>query len=263
MIGICTNLNAARTTLLIEETKAPGLEREIIEERKTIIEEPAEVPRSVRDWDVMSGTARKSEHGDRLSVHGSTAKSKHSRSRSAVGTERSKHSTHKSGHGSSSRKSEHISEHHSSHHSSHHGGHSSSSSSSSTETIKIKEKERSRSPVVIERVRSKSRRRSSVGRKTEVIDQEVGESNNLHTGPLALVIPHHRSGSRDERKIKDEIRELESEKRRLKRERRERKYHDGSDDEVIIERVRSGSHGRRDSTVKIEKDRRGNMAFVR
>lgn len=82
----------------------------------------------------------------------------------------------------------------------------------------------------------------------------------MHPGPLALVVPRleHRSA----RDIKEDIYRLEAEKRQLKRERRERKHHDDSEDEVIIERRGSGSRERRGS-IKIEKDRKGNMAFVR
>jgi hypothetical protein len=83
----------------------------------------------------------------------------------------------------------------------------------------------------------------------------------MHTGPLALVIPH-REKERSERDIKAEIKELEAEKRRLKKEReherKSTKYRDREEDEVIIER-----RGGKEKDVKIEKDRRGNMAFVR
>ena len=233
-----------RITYAIEAPPPPPDRGEIIERREIIIDKaPSEVPRSVREWDVMSGAISgggKSEHGqsehrsDRLSVHES-------------------------------------------HHSSHHGrGRSEHGSSHST--IKVHKHERSSSPsekeIVIERKpsRSKSRHHSrhrSHGRhKTEYVEEdEVGESNAMKTGPLALVLPRRsksRHGSKDERRVKEEIRELELEKERLRKERRhEKKYHhdsSSSDDAVIIER--KGSHGGRED-VKIEKDRRGNMAFVR
>ena len=242
-IDTSTNTTPARTTYAIE---APASEREVVERRETIIQEPAEVPRSVREWDAMSGTlggGGKSEHGGgghsvHGSVHGSVARS-----------HKSKHSNHRS-------RSEHRS--------SHHGRHSSHGGST------VRGHSRSPSPIVIVRNRSKSRRRShsSAGHnKVDAVEEEeFGESNSMHPGPLALVMPHRekRSNSRDERRIKDEIRELEAEKRRLKRERHEKKhYHRGDDeDEVVIERVHSSGHGR-EKEVKIEKDRKGNMAFVK
>ena len=84
----------------------------------------------------------------------------------------------------------------------------------------------------------------------------------MHTGPLALVIPHKKE-ERSERDIKAEIRELEAEKRRLKKERehehrRSSKYEDREEGEIIIER-----RGGKEREVKVEKDRRGNLAFVR
>lgn len=101
-----------------------------------------------------------------------------------------------------------------------------------------------------------------------MVEEELGESNVIPVGPLALVVPHRdkRSNSKDERKIKEEIRELEEEKRRLKRERKDKKHshRDDDDEEVIIERVHTGGHGRRkEEDVKIEKDRKGNLAFVK
>ena len=84
----------------------------------------------------------------------------------------------------------------------------------------------------------------------------------MHTGPLALVIPHKKE-ERSERDIKAEIRELEAEKRRLKKERehehrRASKYEEREEGEIIIER-----RGGKEREVKVEKDRRGNLAFVR
>lgn len=82
----------------------------------------------------------------------------------------------------------------------------------------------------------------------------------MRNGPLALVLPHRekeRNNSRDERSIKAEIRALEAEKKKLKMEREIEKEHRKASkyDEVIIER--------REKDVKIEKDRKGNMSFVR
>ena len=217
---------------MIEAPPPPPNRSEIIERREIIIDKaPSEVPRSVREWDAMSG---------------------------AVGGGGS-HAGGKSDRG------------HSEHDHSEHG--------SSRSTVKGHRKsERSPSPseTVTERKSSKShqhsRSRSHGGHsKAEYVEEEdVGESNAMTTGPLALVLPHRsksRRGSRDERKIKEEIRELEAEKKRLREERKhEKKHHkhhggrSDSDEEVIIER-RDG-HGR-ERDVKIEKDRKGNMAFVR
>ena len=257
------NVPSARMTAAYA-IEAPAPEREVVERREIVIPEPGEVPRSVRDWDVMSGSlgGGKSEHGGAHSVAASHKSHK---------SHKSKHSTHRS-------RSVHRSEHRSSHR-----------SSSSGSTVK-RGHSRSPSPVLVVRSKSRHRSRSSAGHVKEkeidgVEENEIGDSNAMHVGPLALVLPHHdkkRSNSKDERKIKEEIRELEEEKRRLKRERRDKKhYHRGSDDddEVIIERVHSGGHHRRrndeevivekahgrrrEEEVKIEKDRKGNMAFVK
>ena len=235
-----------KVTLRLE---APPAEETIVERREIIVENPAEIPRSVRDWDVMSGAIEKSQD-DKLSVARSS-KSKHSR--------RSK-----SAHGKDSDRADARSERISVQRSEHRSSHRSRRSSSSESTVKRRHS-RSPSPIVIERKRSKSRRRSrsSAAVKREIVE-DIGESNSIRAGPLALVVPHHeRSGSKDERRIKEEIRELEEEKRRLKKERRERKYRDDSDEEVIIERIPSNGRDRRDSTVKVEKDRKGKMAFVK
>lgn len=108
------------------------------------------------------------------------------------------------------------------------------------------------------------------------VDEEVGESNNIATGPLALVVPHH--SKKDEKTIKAEIRALEAEKKMLKYEReierehrKASRYKDGhrsSDGDVIIER--SNRHRepeivieRPEKEIKVEKDKKGRMAFVR
>ncbi|KAG8531671.1 uncharacterized protein KY384_003303 [Bacidia gigantensis] len=251
----------------IEGPPPPPNRGEIIERREIIIDKAdSEVPRSVREWDVMSGTAGGG------GGHSHAGKSDH----------KSKHGDHKSEH-----RSEHLSVHES-----HHGGRSKSrgrsphGSSHTNTTIKIsKSRERSHSPekeLVIERKPSKSHRHHSRhrshGRKKEYIEeevQEVGESNKMHTGPLALVLPTRSKSRRgSERKVKEEIRELEIEKETLRKERKRRgsrarrrrasssssSSSSGGDTEVVIER--KSSHGGRED-VKIEKDRRGKMQFVR
>ena len=102
-------------------------------------------------------------------------------------------------------------------------------------------------------------------RREIIIDDGREESASVHHGPItALVIPdQHR---RDERSIKAEIRALEAEKKALKREREMEKeyrkadrYREGGG-EVIIERV---VKERDKDVVKIEKDKKGRMSFVR
>ncbi|RMZ79251.1 hypothetical protein DV737_g3517, partial [Chaetothyriales sp. CBS 132003] len=104
--------------------------------------------------------------------------------------------------------------------------------------------------------------------KTRIIsDEEIGESNSVHVGPLALVVD--RRPSRTSRDIKDEIRRLEAERRALRRERRVdrdddlllrvERIHDRSPSpkgEVIIER-------RGEEVIEVRKDRRGRMSLVR
>lgn len=249
--------------------EAPAPEREVIERREIVIAEPDEVPRSVREWDAMSGSlgGGKSEHGGSHSVAAS-------------------HKSHKS-HKSKSSAHRSRSAHHSQHRSSHRP------SSSSDSTVKGGHS-RSPSPVLVVRNKSRHRSRSSAGQVITEKDidgvetDEKGDSNAMQLGPLALVLPHHdkkRSNSKDERKIKEEIRELEEEKRRLKKERKEKKHHhrESDEDEVIIERLPSGGHSKRrdddeiiiershgsghgrkrEEEIRIEKDRKGNMAFVK
>ena len=104
--------------------------------------------------------------------------------------------------------------------------------------------------------------------KTKIIsDEEIGESNSVHVGPLALVVDRH--PSRSDRDIKDEIRRLEVERRAL---RRERRYERESDEVIKIERVRDRSPSPRgeivierrgEEIVEVKKDRRGRMSLIR
>ena len=252
----------------------PSNRGEVIERREIIIDKsPEEVPRSVREWDVMSGAIdNKSTHGGAKSTHGG-AKSTHGG--------KSQH-----GGGKSEHHNDHLSTHESTHKSSHSRRKSRGRSASRTE-MKTSKASRSRShshssgnkQLVIERKPSHKHhsRHRSHGRKAEYVEtDEVGESNKMHTGPLAMVLSaptRTKSKSRrdSDRAVKDEIRELELEKERLRRERRrERRYHrqhtrrsssssssssSGSGGgEVIIER--KGSHGRTDD-YKIKENKRG------
>lgn len=276
-----------RTTYLIEApAPAPAPEAEVVERRTEIIvsppdKPPSEVPRSVREWDMMSGsgvsTVKGGGHGGGSHAGGSHAGGTHAGGGHAGG-----HSS-KGGHStkgsrsvralSVSARSEHgggHSEHggdksvheviHAEHHSEH-GGHSDHHSRAS---------HRSPSPTIITRKPSRSRSRHR-SRSMHYVEEEVGESDKINTGPLAMVLPHH--SKKDERSIKAEIRALEAEKKMLKYEREIEKEHRKSsryrdDGEVIIER--SSRHRepeivieRPEREVKIEKDRKGRMAFVR
>lgn len=232
--------SAVRKTYVIESGPPPPPEPEVIERRTEIIinpPEPAEIPRSVREWDMMSGTAGgKSGHGH---------KSEHGGHKSQHGGHKSEHGGHKSEHGG------HKSERGAPSHKSYSRARSSSSSSSSS------------GPTAIEIVRkpskkSRHRSRSSAGHKTEYLQEEKGESNSMHG--LSLVVPSRsKDAHKDERQIKAEIRALEAEKKMLKYEREIEKEHRRADkykeEPVILERDRD--------VVKIEKDRKGRMSLVR
>lgn len=227
---------AVRKTYVIESGTPPPPPPEVFERRTEIIinpPEPAEVPRSVREWDVMSGTAgAKSEHGH---------KSEHGGHKSEHGGHKSEHGGHKSEHGG------HKSERGARSHKSHSRARSSSSSSSSS------------GPSAIEIVRkpskkSRHRSRSSAGHKTEYVLEEKPESNSM-----SLMVPsRNKDAHKDERQIKAEIRALEAEKKMLKYEREIEKEHRKAEkykeEPVIIERDRD--------VVKIEKDRKGRMSLV-
>ena len=97
-------------------------------------------------------------------------------------------------------------------------------------------------------------------------ETDFDESNTIHLGPLALVRDQRKS--RTDRDIKDEIRRLEEERRRLRKERndddlevvkveriRERSPSRGRGGEVIVER-RDGD------VLEVKRDRRGRMSMV-
>jgi len=119
------------------------------------------------------------------------------------------------------------------------------------------------------RASSSSSRNETVIEKTKIIRQDdIDESNSVHVGPLALVVD--RRPPRTERDIKDEIRQLEAERRAL---RRERRYENDGTEIVKVERIRERSpspHGeviveRRggEEILEVKKDRRGRMSLVR
>lgn len=122
--------------------------------------------------------------------------------------------------------------------------------------------------------KSRTRSASSSSSDSETIverkiieSDDFEESGSVHLGPLALV--RDRRKSRSDRDIKEEIRALESERARLRKERR----HDDDDVEIVkVERVRERSPSRsrgeivlvdRDEVVEVRKDRRGRMSLVR
>ena len=136
------------------------------------------------------------------------------------------------------------------------------------ETIIRKETIREVSP-------GRERRHSShhTGGDVEVIkrkiiqgDQDLDESESVHIGPLALVRDHRKS--RSDREIKNEIRRLEEERHRLRKER----SRDDDVEVVKVERIRERSPSpargeviieRRDGeVVEVRKDRRGRMSLV-
>lgn len=108
---------------------------------------------------------------------------------------------------------------------------------------------------------SRSRRRSSshgaeIIERREIIDDDVGESNSIHAGPLALVVDRHPKSDRD---IKDEIRALEAERRALRHERveirRPSRYKE-EDREIIIARPVQ------EEVIEVRKDKKGRMSLA-
>ncbi|RMD40621.1 hypothetical protein DV735_g4513, partial [Chaetothyriales sp. CBS 134920] len=148
-------------------------------------------------------------------------------------------------------------------------------SSASRETIVKKTVIEEVSPAPTHRTRRRSHSSARDGEvvieKTKIVDEDVGESNSVHVGPLALVVD--RRPSRSDREIREEIRRLEAERRAIRRERRHGGGHRGSvgvigvDDEaaVRIERVRTRTPSPRgeiildrsgDEVLEVRKDRR-------
>lgn len=222
-----------RTTYVIDLPVTPP--QELVERRTEIVispPPPEEIPRSVREWDVLNDSAR----SEKPSPKG--ARSEKGGGRSEKGGGRSE-----KGGGHSERG----------------GGHS---EKGEKERIIFEKRERDISPIEITRKPSRSRRgshsrrrsRSTAAPKTEYYEEEIGESNLMH-GPLAIIAPKEH---RDERSIKAEIRALEAERKRIKQERENEKEHRHVEkyrgEEIIIEDR---------NVVKIEKDRKGRMSLVR
>ena len=129
---------------------------------------------------------------------------------------------------------------------------------------------------------ARSRRRSSshagteIIERREVVEEDVRESDSIHAGPLALVLPERTRKS--ERDIAAEIRALEAERKALKLERQIEKEHRRSeryreddreiivrgDREVIIERPGRELVIERpaEEVVEVKKDRKGRMSLV-
>ena len=89
-----------------------------------------------------------------------------------------------------------------------------------------------------------------VDRKEFVEIEDRDESNSIHAGPLALVVPERRR--KTDREIKEQIRALEEERRVLRVERGSRESR-----ELIIERDRPV-----EEVVEVRKDRKGRMSLV-
>ena len=108
---------------------------------------------------------------------------------------------------------------------------------------------------------SRSRRPSSV-HATEIIERresmgnDLGESNSIHAGPLALVVDRHPKTDRD---IKEEIRALESERKALRHERveiRKPSRYREEDREIIVARPAA------EEVIEVRKDKKGRMSLV-
>lgn len=108
---------------------------------------------------------------------------------------------------------------------------------------------------------SRSRRHSSLHgteiiEKREVIEDDLGESNSIHAGPLALVVDRHPKSDRD---IKEEIRALEAERRALRNERveirRPARYRE-EDREIVVARPAE------EEVIEVKKDKKGRMSLV-
>ena len=203
-----------------ESSSPPPVER-IIERREIITSPPpppAEVPRSVREWDVM-----REERIEKIIEREPSP----ARERKSHRSQRSRSvKSHRNRSPSPSLKS-----------------HRRSPSPSV--------KSRRRSPS-IESIRPRHRASSQSTRREIIIDDDREESATVHGGPLALVVPERRHKS--EREIKEEIRELEAERRLIKHEREGRQR---GEREIIItdERPRE--------VVEVRKDRKGRMSLVR
>ena len=218
--------NTDHTTYVID-VPASSPAPDVVERRTEIVISPPppnEVPRSVREWDVMNDGARSEKSFARSERHSPKgARSERHHSPKGAPSERG---------GPHTEKDFHLEK-------------------------RERDIERDFSPVEITRKPSRSRRRSHSHRrsrstaapKTEYFEEEIGESNSMH-GALAVITPR-----KDERSIKAEIRALEAERRRIKHERELERGHDRHRDEEIIIEDRN--------VVKIEKDRKGRMSLVR
>lgn len=129
-----------------------------------------------------------------------------------------------------------------------HRSHSRRESSPSEISIRKTETIREVSPARTRHSRRGSGSGTVIERKEFVEIEERDESNSLHGGPLALVLPDRRRKS--DREIKEQIRELEEERRVLRLERGSREK------EIIIERERP------EEVVEVRKDRKGRMSLV-
>lgn len=107
---------------------------------------------------------------------------------------------------------------------------------------------------------SRSRRHSVHGteiiEKREIIEGDLGESNSIHAGPLALVVDRHPKTDRD---IKEEIRLLEAERRALRNERveirRPSRYKE-EEREIIITRPAE------EEVIEVRRDKKGRMSLA-
>ena len=213
---------AETTTYVFErEKEKPSKAETIIEERVSHVP-MSEAPRSVREWDTL-----KVEEVDRFSK----------RSVSPAPTRK----TSKSHHSHHTRSRSHVTK-----------SRRSSSPSDIDEIIEKRTEIREISPSRTLRT-SRSRRRSSpveVVERREIVE-DIGESNSVHAGPLALVVGNRKS----DREIEYEIRQLERERRALRAERHTHDRIRTGEREVIIERESP-------DVIEVKKDKKGRMSLV-
>lgn len=91
----------------------------------------------------------------------------------------------------------------------------------------------------------------------EVTDNEIGESNSIHAGPLALVVDRHPRSDR-EASIKEDIRALEAERRAVRNERievhRPSRYRE-ENREIVV------AHPAEEEVIEVKKDKKGRMSL--
>ncbi|KAL9106265.1 MAG: hypothetical protein Q9227_008664 [Pyrenula ochraceoflavens] len=228
---------AETTTYVFEREKSPQKAETVIEERISHVP-MSEAPRSVREWDTL-----KVEEVDKASRRSKSVSRQRSPSPTATLKSHKSHHTHHSHH---TRSRSHVSK-----------SRRSSSPGTVEEVLEKRTEIREISPSRTVRT-SRSRRPSSpvevVERRERVVEDDIGESNSVHAGPLALVVPER--SRKSDREIEYEIRSLERERKALRAERHaEHRVVRSGEREVIIERESP-------ETIEVRKDKKGRMSLV-